>query len=105
MQMKEAGGKQDPPDPLHRSTHRCFYAEFHSDKEEMNMKKNLGIAVKNFFGIAVLVGLLDLLAARFSLDVFAQTLSRPGHIAFICVLGLILAVGAFIRPSRKAQNA
>ncbi len=69
------------------------------------MKKNLEIAVKNFAGIAVLIGLLDLLAARFSLDVFAQTLSRPGHIAFICVLGLILAVGAFIRPSRKAQNA
>ena len=69
------------------------------------MKKALGIAVKNFFGIAVLVGLLDLLAARFSLDVFAQTLSRPGHIAFICVLGLILAADAFVRPNRNVQKA
>ena len=69
------------------------------------MKKNLEVAVKNFAGIAVLIGLLDLLAARFSLDVFAQTLSRPGHIAFAGVLGLILAVGAFFRASRNDQNA
>ena len=69
------------------------------------MKKNCGIAVKNFFGIAVLVGLLDLLAARFSFEVFTQTIGRPGHITFICALGLILAVGAFVRPSRKEQNA
>lgn len=69
------------------------------------MKKNLGIAVKNFVGIAVLIGLLDLLAARFSLNVFTQTIGRPGHIAFVCVLGLILAVGAFVRPRRNTQNA
>jgi len=69
------------------------------------MKKNLGIAVRNFFGIAALVGLLDLLAARFSFDVFTQTLGRPGHLAFVCVLGLILAAGAFARPRRNAQGA
>ena len=105
MQMKGAGGKQEPRDLLRCSMHCCFSAEFNSDKEGNNMKKALGIAVKNFFGIAVLVGLLDLLAARFSLDVFAQTLSRPGHIAFICVLGLILAADAFVRPNRNVQKA
>ena len=69
------------------------------------MKKNLEIAVINFFGIAALVGLLDLLAARFSFDVFTQTIGRPGHITFVVVLGLILAVGAFVQPHSKEQNA
>jgi len=62
------------------------------------MKKNLGIAVMNFFGLASLVGLFDLLAARFNFAVFAQIISRPAHIAFIGVLGLMLAVGAFFNP-------
>ncbi len=74
-------------------------------EEEMDMKKNLGIAVMNFFGIAALIGLLDLFAARFNFTVFTQIVNRPAHIAFIAVLGLILAVGAFFRPSRTAQAA
>ena len=65
------------------------------------MKKNLGIAVMNFFGMAALIGLFDLLAARLNFAVFAQIISRPAHIAFIGVLGLILAVGAFFRPRMK----
>ena len=69
------------------------------------MKKNLGIAVMNFFGIIALIGLLDLLAARFSFDVFTQTIGRPGHIAFIVVLGLFLAIGAFVQPRRDVQDA
>ena len=70
------------------------------------MKRNLGIAVMNFFGVAALIGLLNLLAARFNFAVFAQTISRPAHIAFIGVLGLILAVGAFFRPRvRSAAQA
>ena len=69
------------------------------------MKKNLEIAVINFFGIAALIGLLDLLAARFSFAAFTPIFNRPGHIATVCVLGLILAVGAFFRTSRNDQNA
>ena len=69
------------------------------------MKKNLEIAVIHFFGITALIGLLDLLAARFSFAAFAQIFNRPGHIATVCVLGLILAVGAFFRTSRNDQNA
>ena len=69
------------------------------------MKRNLEIAVINFFGIAALIGLLDLLAARFSFAAFTQTISRPGHIASVCVLGLILAVGAFFRPDSSKQDA
>ncbi len=69
------------------------------------MKKNLEIAIINFFGISALIGLLDLLAARFSFAAFAQIFNRPGHIATVCVLGLILAVGAFFRTSRNDQNA
>ncbi len=65
------------------------------------MKKHLGNAVVNFIGIAAMVGLFDLLAARFDSDVFAQTIRTPGHIAFVGVLGLILAVGAFVRPGRR----
>ena len=68
------------------------------------MKKKLGAAVMNFIGIAGLVLMLDLLAARFSIDVFTQTISRPGHIAFIGVLGLILAADAFIRPCHTEQK-
>ena len=75
------------------------------DEEEMNMKKNLEIAVINFIGIAALIGLLDLLAARFSFAAFTQIISRPGHIAFVCVLGLILAVGAFFRTHSNKQDA
>ena len=70
----------------------------------MNMKKNLENAVINFFGIAALIGLLDLLAARFSFAVFTQTISKPGHIAFIGVLGLILAAGAFFQPRSNKQD-
>ena len=70
------------------------------------MKKKLEIAVMNFLGIAVLIGLLDLLAARFDYAAFAQTISQPAHIAFIGVLGLILAVGAFFRPrTHRGVNA
>ena len=69
------------------------------------MKKNLEIAVINFFGITALIGLLDLLAARFSFAAFAQIFNRPGHIATVCVLGLILAVGAFFQPRRSMKTA
>ena len=69
------------------------------------MKKNLETAAMNFVGIAGLIGLIDLLAARFSFDVFSQILFRPGHIAFIGVSGLILAAGAFIRPCHTKQTA
>ena len=68
------------------------------------MKKNLEIAVINFFGIAALIGLLDLLAARFSFAAFRQIISRPGHIAFACVMGLVLTAGAFVLPRHNAQN-
>lgn len=68
------------------------------------MRKKFGTAVMNFIGIAGLVVLLDLLAARFSIDVFTQTINRPGHIAFIVVLGLILAADAFIRPCHTGQK-
>ncbi len=69
------------------------------------MNKNLGIAAMNFFGLAALIGLFDLLAARLNFAVFAQIIARPAHIAFVAVLGLILAVGAFFRPRmpRSAQ--
>ncbi len=69
------------------------------------MKKNLEIAVINFFGIAVLIGLIDLFAARFSFAAFTQIFNRPGHIVSVCVLGLILAVGAFFRTSSNKQDA
>lgn len=59
------------------------------------MKKNLGIAVESFLGIAAMISLFDLLAARFDFDVFKQIIGQSGHIAFVIVLGLILAVGAF----------
>ena len=55
----------------------------------------------NFFGAATLIGLFDLLAARLNFAAFAKIISRPAHIAFICVLGLILAVGAFVRPRMR----
>ena len=68
----------------------------------MSMKKNIGIAVMNFFGLASLVALLDLMVARFNTAVFAQIVSRPSHLAFVAVLGLILAVAPFVRPRRAA---
>ena len=68
------------------------------------MKKNPGTAVMNFIGIAGLVALLDLLAARFSFDVFKQIIGKPEHIAFVGVLGLILAAGAFVQPHRKMHS-
>ena len=68
------------------------------------MKKNLGIAVMNFFGIATLIDLLDLLAARFSFTAFTRIINRPGHIAFVAALGLILAAGAFFRPVRLSKQ-
>ena len=61
------------------------------------MKKNLEIAVIYFFGIAALIG--------FSFAAFAQIFNRPGHIATVCVLGLILAVGAFFRTRSNKQDA
>ena len=69
------------------------------------MKKNPGIAVRNFFGLSVLIVLFDLLVAIFSFADLSKIIIRPGHIAFICVLGLILAAGAFVRPTRSAQDA
>ena len=69
------------------------------------MKKNLGTAVKNFFGIAALLCLFDLFASRFDLAKFTEIIGRPGHIAFVTVLGLILAAGAFARPRRSVQTA
>ena len=54
--------------------------------------------------LAALIGLFDLLAARFSITVFTQIINRPGHIAFIAVLGMILAVGAFFRPLRLSEQ-
>ena len=69
------------------------------------MKKHLGNAVENFLGIAAMVSLFDLLAARFDFDVFTQIIGRPGHIAFAVVLGLILAVGAFTGPAAEMPEA
>ena len=69
------------------------------------MKKNIGIAVMNFFGLAALVALLDLMVARFNTAVFAQAFTRPAHLAFIGVLGAIVALAALVRPARGAKAA
>ncbi len=70
------------------------------------MKKTVGIAVMNFFGITAIIALLDMLVARFNLDVFTRTITRPSHLAFTAVFGLILAAAAFIRPAaRKTTEA
>ena len=66
------------------------------------MKKNIGVAVMNFFGLASLVALLDMMVARFNTTVFVQMFTRPAHLAFIGVLGLILAVAPVVRPRRAA---
>ena len=72
---------------------------------ETNMKKHLGMAVVNFLGTAVMACLFDLLAARLNLDEFMQTIRRPGHIAFVIVLGLILAVGTLTGPATETPEA
>ncbi len=69
------------------------------------MKKHLGMAVVNFFGTAAMACLFDLLAARLNLEEFMQTIGRPGHIAFVIVLGLILAVGALTGPAAEMPEA
>ena len=69
------------------------------------MKNHLAAAAVSFFGIAAMIALFDLLAARFDPAVFAQTVGRPGHAAFAVVLGLILAAGAFVRPVRRLHAA
>ncbi len=68
------------------------------------MKKTVGIAIMNFFGIAALIGMLDLVAANFNMTVFAQMITRPAHAAFITVFGLILAAAAFIRPQHSVKT-
>ena len=62
------------------------------------MKKTIGIAVMNFFGISAIIAMLDLFVARFNIPLFVRTFTRPSHLAFVAVFGLILAAGAFIRP-------
>ena len=69
------------------------------------MKKNIGIAVMNFFGITAIIALLDLFVARFNTAVFTRTFTRPSHLAFVAVFGLILAAAAFFRPARKTTAA
>ena len=69
------------------------------------MKKTAGIAVMNFFGISALIGLLDLVAARFDIAAFVRIAARPAHLAFIAVFGLILAAAAFVRPQHAAAAA
>ena len=69
------------------------------------MKKTIGIAVMNFFGITAIIALLDMLVARFNLDVFTRTITRPSHLAFVAVFGLILAAAAFVRPDARKTAA
>ena len=68
------------------------------------MKKTIGIAVMNFFGISAIIAMLDMLVARFDLEVFTRTFTRPSHLAFVVVFGLLLAAAAFVRPTNR-QNA
>ena len=105
MQSKGPGDKRICRSCGQHLTYCCFSAASRTDKEKMKMRKNLGTAVMNFIGIAGLVLLLDLLAARFSFDAFKQIIGKPGHIAFVGVLGLILAAGAFVLPHRKMHSA
>ena len=69
------------------------------------MKKAIGIAVMNFFGITAFIAMLDMFVARFNTAVFARTFTRPSHLAFIAVFGLILAAAAFVRPTQKKTSA
>ena len=69
------------------------------------MKKNFGIAVMNFFGITAIIALLDMFVARFNIPLFVRTFTRPSHLAFVAVFGLILAAAAFIRPTQKKTSA
>ena len=68
------------------------------------MKKTVGIAVMNFFGISAIIAMLDMFVARFNLEVFTRTFTRPSHLAFVVVFGLIMAAAAFVRPTHR-QNA
>ena len=69
------------------------------------MKKNLGIAVMNFFGTAGLIALLELFVARFNTATFTQIFTRPAHLAFVAVFGLILGAAAFVRPANSKAVA
>ena len=69
------------------------------------MKKTVWTAAMNFFGVAALIGMLDLAAASFNIAVFARMITRPAHVAFIAVFGLILTAAAFIRPHHGAKAA
>ena len=62
------------------------------------MKRNWINAAINFFAIIILVALVDLFAARFSVSEFAEIFTRSAHLAFITALGLIVAVGSFFWP-------
>ncbi len=102
---------RNPPEPYEEFAGTVSIIQFiitffqNFAQEETNMKKNLGIAVENFLGIAAMISLLDLLAARFDFDVFKQIIGQPGHIAFVVVLGLILAVGAFTGSAAEMPEA
>ncbi len=69
------------------------------------MKKTIGIAVMNFFGISAIIAMLDMFVARFNIPLFVRTFTRPSHLAFVAVFGLILAAAAFIRPGRHHTAA
>ena len=69
------------------------------------MKKTIGIAVMNFFGISALIAMLDMFVARFNIPVFVRTFTRPSHLAFVAVFGLIMAAAAFIRPDHHHTAA
>ncbi len=69
------------------------------------MKKTIGIAVMNFFGISALIAMLDLFVARFNIPLFVRAFTRPSHLAFAAVFGLIMAAAAFIRPDRHHTAA
>ncbi len=69
------------------------------------MKKTIGIAVMNFFGIAAIIAMLDMFVARFNTTLFVRTFTRPSHLAFVVVFGLIMAAAAFIRPDHHHTAA
>ena len=74
-------------------------------EEDIRMKKTIGIAVMNFFGISAIIAMLDMFVARFNINLFVKTFTRPSHLAFVAVFGLIMAVAAFVRPGRHHTAA
>ena len=69
------------------------------------MKKNLRNAAMNFFDTATLIGMFDLCAARFDTAKFARIFTKPSHLAFVIVFGLILGAAAFFKPHRSTAAA